>query len=273
MSLNIFYCNAGRNLIKISIDFWQDFKDFVNQYEGFKKYRIIYKNFDTENIYLSHSNALNDFLNVQLEVLNLIIQNIEENLDQHETLISLKSSLSEFAIIKHLLSGSRDKRAIDYLKFINDQIVPIFNIKIQNLETSLKIKHHKSYVRKKIEEFGEIKLLNNIIPSEVLEKITCYFDKLIPDKYQRAHFYQEIFDGRTNELIYDINLKDTKSVCEFFKFLHGNGYLTAEKAAIAKWMSRKFQRVDNGKQIGTVETLKRYLNGHHDRQFLNKFLS
>lgn len=270
MSVKLFYCNAGRDLIKISVDLWQDFKDFVNQYEKLQKYRIEYKNLDIEALDLSRQNALNDFLHVQLEVLGLIISERREKLDHHELLISLKSSLKEFKFIKHLLNGSQSKMAQEYLRFINEQIVPIYNLEIESHEEILKIRHHRSYVRNKIEEFGEVKLLFKDIPSEILKLITCYFDKMIPDAYQRAHFSQEFFDGRTNEIIYAINVKESKKVCEFFKFLHGNGYLTTEKTALAKWMNRKFQRIDSGKTIGTVETLKKYLNGDHDPKLLNK---
>lgn len=270
MKTKLFHCNAGRNFIDISIDFWNDFKEFFNQYDPNTQYRISYKYLILEDFNLSNSNTLNDFLHSQLEILRLIIMKKEDDLDHHEILKLLKSSLKNFAMIKHLLNGSKLALVREYLRFMEEQITPIYNLNIDFQEDILKIKHHKSFVRNKIEEFGDINLQLNIISSEKLELIKQYFDHIIPDHSQKSHFFQEFFQGRENEIIYKLDIKETKKVCEFFKYLHGTGYIIAEKAALAKWMNRKFQRIDNGKVIGTIETLKKYLHGNHDSQILNK---
>jgi len=269
MRLNKFYCDAGRDLINVSIDLWDDFKKFYNRYIPYEEYEIVYKHVDNLKFQLVGSNGINDFLQGQLEIIRILLSK-QEGFDVHEKLIILKQSISEFSMIKHLISGSDHPIVLGYLDFINNIILPIYKIKNDLYETQLNIKHHKSFVRLSPEEFGNVHLNIKIIKSGELEIINKYFESIIPDKSQRVKFKQEIFNERVNTNVYDLNVNDAKKLCSFFKYLIGADYLVIEKKSLAKWMNRKFKRMDNGKSIGTIETLKKYLNGEYDPRLLYK---
>lgn len=271
MSLTKFYCDTGRNFINISMDLWNDFKNFYNVYEPNVQYEIVYTNLDDLKFILKGSNVINDFLQGQLEVVSILLAK-DDGLEVHEKLISLKQSVSEFEIIKHLITGNDHVIVRGYLDFINNNILPLYTIKNDLYETELNIRHHRSFVRSTPEEFGKVQFNMNNVISQDLVIIKRYLDVLIPDLGQRLEFEQEFFKGRVNNVIYNIDVKESRKFCEFFKFLIGAGYLNVEKKSLAKWMHRKFIRLDNGKSIGTVETLKKYLNGNYDNRFLNKLI-
>ena len=184
--------------------------------------------------------------------------------------VILKQSISEFSMIKHLISGSDHPIVLGYLDFIKNKILPLYSIKNDLYEAELNIKHHRSFVRKIPEEFGYVKLTLSNADSDDLQVIKKYFRSIIPDEAHRVNFEQEFFQGRVNDEIYDVDIRELKKLCDFFKFLIGSGYLIVEKKALAKWLNRKFRKLDSGKSIGTAETLKKYLNGDYDIRFLNK---
>lgn len=269
MRVNKFYCDVGRDFINVSIDLWDDFKNFYNEYVPHENYEIVYKYIDNLKFEIEGSNVINDFLQGQLEVIRILLSK-ETGLDVHEKLIILKQSISEFSMIKHLISDSGNPIVLGYLDFINNKILPLYCIKNDLYEAELNIKHHRSFVRKTLEEFGNVRLTFNNAESDDLVAIKKYFRNLMPDEGQRVRFEQEFFHGRVNDDIYDIDIKESKKLCEFFKFLIGSDYLIVEKKALAKWLHRKFRRLDSEKSIGTTETLKKYLNGGFDVRFLNK---
>jgi len=264
-----FNCNAGRDFINLSIDLWDDFKNFYNGYVPNECYEIVYKHLDNLKFQIEGSNVINDFLQGQLEIIRLLLSK-EDFLDVHEKLIILKQSIAEFSMIKHLISGSDHPIVVGYLDFIEHKILPLYSIKNDLYEAELKIKHHRSFVRKSPEEFGNVRLTLENVKSEDLVIIKRYLRSVIPNNVQRAKFEQEFFNGWVNDIVYEIDVKESKKLCEFFKFLIGVDYLIVEKKALAKWLHRRFRRMDNSRSIGTVETLKKYLNGAFNAQFLNK---
>lgn len=269
MRLKKFNCNAGRDFINVSIDLWDDFKNFYNGYVPNEHYEIVYKNLDNLKFQLEGTNVINDFLQGQLEVIRMLLSK-DEGFDVHDRLIILKQSISEFSMIKHLISGSDHPIVLGYLDFIGNKILPLYSIKNDLYEAELNIKHHRSFVRKSPEEFGYVKLSLSNTESNHLLVIKKYFRSVIPIEDHRVKFEQEFIHGRVNDDIYDIDIKELKKFCDFFKFLIGSGYLIVEKKALAKWLNRKFRKFGSGKKIGTAETLKKYLNGDFDIRFLNK---
>ena len=270
MEVRTFTCTAGRDFIKISIDLWDDFKSFYNEVISSNadvQFMIDYKDLNIGQLQIGNANVLNDFLHLQLEILISIIRRKEELLKQHELLIDLKSSLSDFELVKLLLRGNKSQIVLDYYAFITNQIIPIYNLKIKNYEDLLKINYNKNFVRQKLEEIALVKLETRFMKGDLKAQVIKYLNCVIQDEKEYILFSTEFFDGRVNEMVYTVNITTLKEFCGFFKFLCNEDHLTVEKKALGSWINRKFKNEGDLANLGKEGTIIKYLEGAHDPLF------
>ncbi len=189
---------------------------------------------------------------------------IQEHHDPYKRYELLKSCKSEYEAVKILLKCNQEEPIRDFKRFCEEQFIPLLDNHIERVEESLKIKNHKSYVRKNMGEKGLIKL-DGLIDEDVLSDVFAFFETRCLDKEEYHALKQELRYGRLSLFeFYRLSGITTNTIPLFFKILRERYNLSISNRDLAKWIHRKFKVERAGKlsPINSERTIEDKLKGN-----------
>lgn len=199
---------------------------------------------------------------IQKELFMAILGHLKHNAEIHSQYELLSGLMSEYKILKHLLSDNPSEVLKEFIGFIDADLVPIVNIHLDRIDEVLKIKNHKSYVRKRMTD-------NNVIriggcDQHVIEDVLEFLQLKCSNEEGYYALKQEIVDGRRSDSDYYL-LKDVtfNTLAKFFKILYLNQGLPITRNALAEWLSNRFRYEKNGEHIpfNSESTFREKLKG------------
>lgn len=195
-------------------------------------------------------NEIRVLFGAQKELLVDILKFLSDEVDVYEKYEFLTSFKYEYQVIKELAKSSAPSLLKEHIEFINSDLLPIIEIHLNMVDEILKIKNHKSYVRKSLAEKGNVTLSKALKP-ETLQGILSFLKSKCVDVLE--------FNGLKNELTgaspsqfdyYKLHNVEADRFILFFKIVRAKSFLDEiTKADLAKWLFRKFRYLKGGEYI------------------------
>lgn len=186
----------------------------------------------------------------QKELLVDILKFLSDEADAYEKYEFLTSFKYEYLVIKELAKSSRPSLLKEHIDFISTDLLPIIEIHLNMVDETLKIKNHKTYVRKSLAEKGTVALSKTLNP-EALQGILSFLKCKCADVSE--------FNGLKNELTgispsqfdyYKLHNVEADRFILFFKIIRSKSFLAdITKADLAKWLFRKFRYLKGDEYI------------------------
>lgn len=213
----------------------------------------------------------------QQELLLEILKYLNDEIEIYERYELLKSCLSEFEIIRMLLKNNPSAVIQSYKEFCEDQLIPLINIHIARIDETLKIRNHKSYVRKSMADKGLFRLdgsFDDVSIKGVLE----FFEGECIDEEEFYALKQELIDGRPSHLqYYRLKYIDSDTLPLFFNILVTRHGYKIHKKELAKWIYRRFRRQNKkgefvviNSERSILDKVSRKLTSFENRLTLNR---
>ena len=204
---------------------------------------------------------LHDLFAAQIELSLDILKHLNKHVDVYERYELLQGMIFEYKILKSLVNNPSLGISYRHIDFLGKEFIPLVNNHSERIDEELKIKNHKSFVRKKLVDQGLVEFstgIDEVITSDILAflKANCATegdfsalkDELCQNKLSNPEFYN-LKSNIADEMIL------------FFKIMQERQVLSKiTNKDLSKWLYRKFRYFKNGE----------YQIAHSERTILDK---
>jgi len=207
---------------------------------------------DVEGILFFTERTINDrniyeLFGAQIELLLKILKYLNENIDVHERYEIFTGFKSEYEILAQLETKPVFEILADHIGFMGNELIPIVNVHIQRIDDELRIKNHKSFVRKKLTDKGIVTFQYGIDDS-VIQNILAYFKLKCSTIDEFIALENELINSAVSHFeFYNLDNVTCDEVILFFKLMQERQILSQIPTLnLAKWVHRKFRYSKNG---------------------------
>lgn len=207
--------------------------------------QIIYdKIFKVDRI-ISDSNIYQIF-GAQMEMLLDILKYLNENIDDYERYELLEGFISEFKMIKKLATKPAYTILSHHIDFIEKELIPLINNHIDRIDDVLKIRNHKSFVRKKLIDKGAVEFSIGV-NDKIIQEILDFLKMKCATQNDFKGLNNELSNkGTSNSAYYNLNNTTPDEMLLFFKIMKDREILSKiTNKDLSKWLHRKFRYLKN----------------------------
>lgn len=183
----------------------------------------------------------------QIELLLDILKHLNKNIDVYERYEILQGMVFEYKLLKELVSSPSFGLSYRHVDFMGKEVIPLLNNHLERIDEELKIKNHKSFVRKKLIDKGIVEFskgVNDIVVAEILAflKVKC------ATQNDFLALENELSNnGASHAEFYNLNNNIPDEMILFFKILQDRQILSKiTNKDLSKWLYRKFRYFKNG---------------------------
>lgn len=204
---------------------------------------------------------VHDLFAAQIELSLDILKHLNKHVDVYERYEVLQGIIFEYEILKNLVNDPSLGISYRHIDFMGKEFIPLINNHLERIDEELKIKNHRSFVRKKLVEQGIVEFSKGIDETVIAEILA----------FLRANCStQNDFLSLKNELChieaskaesYNLNNDVPDDIILFFKIMQDRQILSKiTNKDLSKWLFRKFRYLKNGD----------YIIAHSQRTILDK---
>lgn len=256
----------NKNLRYLSLSFNNNIKAVKEELEvGHSKLRVfqvqeingklfsVNREINAENIY--------ELFGAQIGLLLDILKYLYENIEIYERYELLKGLVAEYELLKL----ATQKPVFDILRhhivFMGDLLIPLVNNHIGRIDEELKIKNHKSFVRKNLIDKGIVTFTKGIKDAEI-KGILAFLKLKCANETDFSALENELLNNtESHPEFYNLNNVTPDDMILFFKIMRDRQILSKiTNKDLSKWLHRKFRYFKNGD----------YLIGQSQRTMLDK---
>lgn len=256
----------NKNLRYLSLSFNNNIKAVKEELEvGHSKLRVfqvqeingklfsVNREINAENIY--------ELFGAQIGLLLDILKYLYENIEIYERYELLKGLVAEYELLKL----ATQKPVFDILRhhivFMGDLLIPLVNNHIGRIDEELKIKNHKSFVRKNLIDKGIVTFTKGIKDVEI-KGILAFLKLKCANETDFSALENELLNNtESHPEFYNLNNVTPDDMILFFKIMRDRQILSKiTNKDLSKWLHRKFRYFKNGD----------YLIGQSQRTMLDK---
>jgi hypothetical protein len=258
--------NQNKNLKYLPLSFNNNIKVVKEELEAGHPDLFVIQVQEVNGILFSISREINkenvyELFGAQVEMLLDILKYLNENIDVYERYELLQGFIAEYELLNHIINNPIFDILNHHIDFIGKVLVPLVNNHTRRIDDILKIKNHKSFVRKNLAEKGIVKFEQSIDHPVIIE-ILEFFKLKCADQHAFWELKNELTATETSyPEFYNLNNITPDELLLFFKIMHSKGILSSiTKKDLSKWLYRKFRFFKNGD----------YLVGQSQRTILDK---
>lgn len=209
-----------------------------------------------------HRENIYELFGAQIELTLDILKYLNENIDAYERYELLQGFVSEFNLMKQLATKPAFDILAHHIDFMSNELIPLVNNHIERIDEELKIKNHKSFVRKNLIDRGLIRFSKGI-NGNALKEILAFLKVKCVNQNDFLALESELCDGKLSALeYYDLVDVTPDEMIMFFKIMKEREILSKiTNVGLANWLHRKFRYNKDGD----------YLFGQSKRTTLDKF--
>lgn len=202
-----------------------------------------------------------ELFGAQIEMLLHVLKYLDENIDDYERYELLQGFVSEYELIKQLATKPIFDILTHHIDFMGKELIPLVNNHIERIDDVLKIKNHKSFVRKKLIDKGVVAFAEGINELEIKGILAFLKFKCANEDDFLALENELLNNGVSHPEFYNLNNITPDDIILFFKIMQERQILSKiTNKDLSKWLHRKFRYFKNGD----------YLIGQSQRTMLDK---
>lgn len=208
---------------------------------------------NAENIY--------ELFGAQIEMLLDILKYLNESIEVYERYELLKGFTAEYELIKQLTNKPVFDILNHHIDFMGSELIPLINNHIERIDEELKIKNHKSFVRKNLIDKCVVVFTAGIKDVEI-KGILAFLRLKCANEANFSALENELLNiGDSHPEFYNLNNVTPDDMILFFKIMQDRQILSKiTNKDLSKWLHRKFRYFKNGD----------YLIGQSQRTTLDK---
>lgn len=195
---------------------------------------------------------VHDLFAAQIELSLDILKHLNNHVDVYEKYEVLQGMIFEYKLLKNLVNNPSLGISYRHIDFLGKEFIPLINNHLERIDEELKIKNHKSFVRKKLVDQGLVEFstgIDEVVITEILAflKANCATqndflalkNELHHNEASQAEFYN-LINTTPDEMIL------------FFKIMQDRQILSKiTNKDLSKWLHRKFRYFKNGDYLIT----------------------
>lgn len=208
---------------------------------------------NAENIY--------ELFGAQIEMLLDILKYLNESIEVYERYELLKGFTAEYELIKQLTNKPVFDILNHHIDFMGSELIPLINNHIERIDEELKIKNHKSFVRKNLIDKCVVAFTAGIKDVEI-KGILAFLRLKCANEANFSALENELLNiGDSHPEFYNLNNVTPDDIILFFKIMQDRQILSKiTNKDLSKWLHRKFRYFKNSD----------YLIGQSQRTTLDK---
>lgn len=204
---------------------------------------------------------LHDLFAAQIELSLDILKHLNKHVDVYERYEVLQGMISEYKILKNLVNSPSYGISYRHIDFLGMEFIPLIKNHLERIDEELKIKNHKSFVRKKLVDQGIVEFSRGI-DEVVITDILAFLQACCATESEFLGLKDELCHNTTSHReFYNLKRDIADTIVLFFKIMQDRQVLSKiTNKDLSKWLYRKFRYFKNGE----------YQITHSERTILDK---
>lgn len=202
-----------------------------------------------------------ELFGAQIELLLKILKYLNDNIDVYERYEIFKGFKSEYEVLAQLETKPVFEILAHHIDFMGNELIPLVNNHIERIDEELKIKNHKSFVRKNLIDKGVVAFTTGVNDIEI-KGIFAFLKLKCAKEADFLALENELSNNaESHPEFYNLNNVTPDDMILFFKIMQERQILSKiTNKDLSKWLHRKFRYFKNGY----------YLIGQSQRTMLDK---
>jgi hypothetical protein len=204
---------------------------------------------------------LHDLFAAQIELSLDILKHLNKHVDVYERYEVLQGIIFEYNLLKSLVNDPSLGISYRHIDFMGNEFIPLINNHLERIDEELKIKNHRSFVRKKLVEQGIVEFSTGI-DEVVITNILAFLEANCATKNDFLGLKDELCHNTTSHPeFYNLKTDIADTIIVFFKIMQDRQVLSKiTNKDLSKWLYRKLRYFKNGE----------YQIAHSERTILDK---